>query len=216
MKILKFKFLAVLILILSIGCATAPGEKTAIGAGVGAAVGAGLGAVIGHRTGKAGGGALIGAAVGGMFGGAVGNRLDKQAKELQAIAETRRTDKGIITKLKGDILFATGKDKLRPEAQENLNQISEILIKYPEDRLRVFGHTDTDGSKSLNAILSQKRANAVKAQLIKGGVPAMYIETIGVGESMPVASNATASGKQLNRRVEIEITVDENAPNLKK
>ncbi len=215
MKIFNLITLALTSILLCSGCATSPGKKTATGAGVGAAIGAGLGAVIGHRTGKAGGGALIGAAVGGAFGGAVGNRLDKQAKELEAIAETRRTDNGIVTKLKGDILFATGKDNLKSEAQTNINQIAEILIKYPEDRLKVFGHTDTDGSKSLNAALSQKRANSVKAQLVKGGVPAMYIETIGMGESMPVASNATAKGKQLNRRVEIEITVDKDAINSK-
>lgn len=202
-------------MIFSFGCATSPGEKTAIGAGVGAAVGAGLGAVIGHRTGKKGEGALIGAAVGGVFGGLAGNSLDKQAKELEKIAETRRTDEGIVTRLKGDILFASGKDTVRSEAKNNLNQIAEIIRKYPEDRLRIIGHTDSDGSDALNAELSQKRADAVKYQLILGGVPAEYITTVGMGESQPVASNKTADGKQLNRRVEIEITVDEAALNQK-
>lgn len=209
------KLLVVSAICLNVGCATSPGKKTAAGAGIGAAVGAGLGAVIGHRTGNKGGGALIGAAVGGMFGGAIGNRLDKQAKELAEIAETRRTENGIITKLKGDILFASGKDVLRPEAINNLNQIAEIIRKYPEDRLKVIGHTDSDGSNELNAALSQRRAEAVRAQLVKGGVPQEYINTYGMGEAQPVASNATAEGKQLNRRVDIEITVDESAVNKK-
>src|SRR5689334_10797084 len=85
------------------GCTT-PGKDTAIGAGAGAAAGAGLGAIIGNQSGHAGSGALIGAAAGAVLGGAVGNHMDKQAKELAQIAETRRTDQGIITKMKGDIL----------------------------------------------------------------------------------------------------------------
>lgn len=205
----------VLSMIFSVSCATQPGKKTAIGAGVGAAVGAGLGAVIGHRTGKKGEGALLGAAVGGLFGGLAGNSLDKQAKELEAIAETRRTDEGIVTKLKGDILFATGKDALRPEAKGNIDQIAAIIRKYPEDRLTVVGHTDSDGSDAVNNALSQRRADAVKYQLILGGVPAEYIVTVGAGKTQPIADNKSAEGKQLNRRVEIEITVDEAALNAK-
>ena len=205
----NLKLLLVFSLITSFGCATSPGEKTAVGAGVGAAIGAGLGAVIGHRSGKKGEGALLGAAIGGVFCGLAGNSFDKQAKELAAISETRRTDNGIITKLKGDILFASGKDALKSQATDSIDQISAIIRKYPEDRLRVIGHTDTDGSEALNAALSLRRANAVKAQLIRGGVPSEYIMALGMGESQPVASNTSAEGKQLNRRVEIEITVDE-------
>lgn len=209
MSAFGLRILIAISLIASLGCATSPGKKTAAGAGIGAAIGAGLGAVVGHRTGKRGEGALLGAAVGGIFGGLAGNSLDRQAKELEAIAETRRTDNGIITKLKGDILFASGKDALRNEAVNNIDQISAIIRKYPEDRLKIIGHTDSDGSDSLNAKLSLARADSVKAQLIRGGVPAEYITTFGMGESVPVASNTTADGKQLNRRVEIEITVDE-------
>jgi outer membrane protein OmpA-like peptidoglycan-associated protein len=209
MKLHLLRLVIIGALVFNFGCATSPGKKTAVGAGIGAVVGAGLGAVIGHRSGNKGQGALIGAAVGGMFGGAIGNRLDKQAKELAAIAETRRTDNGIITKLKGDILFASGKDSLRPEAINNLNQIAEIIKKYPEDRLRIVGHTDSDGSDALNATLSEKRAKSVRDQLIKAGFPQEFASTFGMGEAQPIASNTTADGKQLNRRVEIEITVDE-------
>ena len=88
-----------------LGCESA-GKKTAIGAGVGAAAGAAAGAIIGHQMGKRGKGAAIGAALGGGIGAAYGYELDKQAKELEKIAETKRTENGIITKLKGDILFS--------------------------------------------------------------------------------------------------------------
>jgi outer membrane protein OmpA-like peptidoglycan-associated protein len=193
-------------------CATSPGQKTAVGAVVGAGIGAGLGAIIGQKTGGSKGqGAAIGAVLGGALGGTYGNRLDKQAKELAAIAETRRTENGIITKLQSDILFASGKDNLKSEAQNSLNQIADIIKKYPEDRLKVIGHTDSDGSESLNNTLSLKRAESVRQQLVKAGVPQEHINIIGLGESQPIAANTDANGKQLNRRVEIEISVDEKA-----
>lgn len=203
--------LSFVFLVLNLGCATSAGKNTKKGAGIGALVGAGVGALIGSRTGKAGEGALMGAAVGGLFGTVAGNRLDKQAEELAAIAETRRTDNGIVTKLQGDILFASGKYELKQDAVMSISQIGEIIRKYPEDRLRVIGHTDTDGSNELNAKLSQQRAESVRQLLVRSGVPSEYIQTYGMGEAQPVASNSSAEGKQLNRRVEIEISVDENA-----
>lgn len=214
--ILNLSFLLVVSIGLNSGCATSAGANTKKGAGIGALVGAGVGALIGSKSGKTGEGALMGAAVGGLFGTVAGNRMDKQAEELAAIAETRRTDNGIVTKLQGDILFASGKYELKQDAVMSISQIGEIIRKYPEDRLRVVGHTDTDGSNELNAKLSQQRADSVKSLLIRSGVPSDYIQTVGMGESQPVASNKTADGKQLNRRVEIEITVDESAIPKKK
>ena len=198
------------------GCETSPGKRTAVGAGVGAAAGAGLGAIIGHQSGKKGEGALVGAALGGLLGGGIGNYLDKQAKELAEIAETRRTDNGIITKLKGDILFDSGKSYLRPEASSKIEQIGQIIAKYPEDRVTVIGHTDSQGSNELNANLSTKRAQAVYNKLVSAGVPAIYVEAQGMGEMRPVASNATAIGRAKNRRVELEIRIDEKAFKKKK
>lgn len=207
-----FRLSLIVALIFCSSCATSPGQKTAVGAVVGAGIGAGLGAIIGQKTGGSKGqGAAIGAVLGGALGGTYGNRLDKQAKELAAIAETRRTENGIITKLQSDILFASGKDNLKVDAQNSLNQIADIIKKYPEDRLKVIGHTDSDGSESLNNTLSLKRAESVRSQLVKAGVPQEHINIIGLGESQPIASNTDANGKQLNRRVEIEISVDEKA-----
>lgn len=194
------------VLVLS-GCESA-GKKTAVGAGVGAAAGAALGAVIGHQTGNRGKGALIGAALGAGIGGAVGNRMDKQAKELEKIAETRRTEQGIITKLKSDILFDSGKSDLKNST--NLQQMAAIIKKYPENVLTVKGYTDSTGSVSTNKALSEQRANAVKGQLVSGGVPADTISTVGMGPENPVGDNKTAAGRSANRRVEIEITVDES------
>lgn len=207
---MKTVTLSVLALTLTIIGCTSPGKRTAIGAGVGAAAGAAVGAVIGHQSGNRGQGALIGAALGGGLGGLIGNRLDKQAKELEAIAETKRTEQGIVSKLKSDILFDTGKADLKPQANENLGKMAAILKKYPENVLTIKGYTDNTGSAAINKTLSEKRADAVKTQLIAGGVPANTISTLGMGPSNPVAPNTSNDGRAQNRRVEVEITVDES------
>lgn len=192
---------------LAFSACTSPGKRTAIGAGAGVAAGAAVGAIIGHQSGNRGKGAALGAALGGALGGTIGNRLDKQAKELEKIAETRRTDEGIVTKLKSDILFDTGKSNLK--SVQNLNEMATILKKYPENVLTIKGYTDATGTKQVNNPLSQQRADAVKSQLIAGGIPADTVSSMGMGADNPVGDNKTAAGRAQNRRVEIEITVDE-------
>jgi len=189
------------------GCETA-GKNTAVGAGVGAAAGAVVGAVIGHQTGNRGKGAAIGAALGGGIGATAGYRMDKQAKELEKIAETKRTEQGIVTKLKSDILFDSGKSDLKNSS--NLQQMAAILKKYPENVLTIKGYTDSTGSAATNKSLSEQRAEAVKGQLVTGGVPGGTITTMGMGPDNPVGDNKTPAGRSSNRRVEIEITVDES------
>jgi len=190
-------------------CETA-GKNTAVGAGLGAAAGAGIGAIIGHQTGNRGKGAAIGAAIGGTAGGTVGYRMDKQAKELAKIAETRRTEHGIVTKLKSDILFDTGKYDLKPTAIKNLGEMAAILKKYPENVLMIRGFTDSTGTVAGNLALSERRAGAVRDELVKGGVPAATVSIQGMGRENPVGDNRTPEGRMQNRRVEVEITVDES------
>lgn len=195
------------ILFLNAGCESA-GKNTAVGAGVGAAAGGVLGAVVGHQTGNRGKGAAIGALLGGAIGGTVGHRMDKQAKELEKIAETKRTEQGIVTKLKSDILFDSGKSDLK--ASGNISQMAAILKKYPENVLTIRGYTDSTGAATTNKTLSEQRAQAVKGQLVAGGVPADTISTQGMGPDSPIGDNKTPAGRAQNRRVEIEITVDES------
>lgn len=191
------------------GCESA-GKKTAIGAGVGAAAGAVLGSVVGQQSGDKKKGAVAGAVLGGAIGAAIGNRLDKQAKELEKVAETKRTEQGIVTQLKSDILFDSGKADLKPKAIASISQLGEILKKYPENVITVKGHTDDQGSDEVNKTLSEKRADNVKNQLVKVGVPVTTVSIVGMGESAPLADNKTADGRSKNRRVEVEITVDES------
>lgn len=191
------------------GCAS-ENKNTAKGAGIGAGAGGLLGAVIGHQTGKRNEGALIGAAVGAAIGGYAGRRMDQQAKELERIAETKRTDQGLVTKLKSDILFDTGKSDLKSTAKDNLKKMADVMKKYPENVLTVKGYTDNTGSAAINEALSQRRADAVKSQLVAAGMPGTVVSTVGMGPSQPVADNGTKEGRQQNRRVEIEVTVDES------
>lgn len=203
------KLLLIFSLLLLNSCASDQ-KNTAMGTGIGAAAGAAVGAIIGHQTGNRDKGALIGAALGAGLGGYVGHRMDKQAKELAAIAETKRTEQGLITKLKSDILFDSGKAQLKSNATENLTKMATIMKKYPENVLTVKGYTDNVGSPESNLTLSELRAKAVKAQLVSAGVPANTVSIVGMGESNPITDNKSKEAKQQNRRVEIEITVDES------
>lgn len=184
--------------------------NTAKGTGIGAAAGAVVGGIIGHQTGNREQGAIAGAILGGGIGAVVGNRLDKQKKELEKIAETKRTEQGLITKLKSDILFETGKSDLKPKAKENIKELATIIKKYPENVLTIKGYTDDVGSDKVNLPLSEKRANAVRAELVSSGVPANTVSGLGMGYANPVTTEKTNEARSKNRRVEIEITVDES------
>ncbi len=187
---------------------TSPGKRTAVGAGIGVGAGAIIGGLIGSQTGNAGQGALIGAALGGGIGTFVGNRMDKQAKELERLAEVRRTEEGLVARLKSDILFDTNSAELKSASSNNITQIAQILKKYPENQITVVGHTDNKGSDSHNVSLSQKRAASVATRIVASGVPASYVTQEGMGKSQPIADNQSEAGRSRNRRVELVITVE--------
>lgn len=194
-------------LLLPAGC----GSRTAKGAGIGAAVGAVTGAVVGNQSGHAGTGAVIGGVAGGVLGGVVGARMDRQAEELAKVAETKRTEQGVIVTLSSNkIHFDVDKSVVGADSRQTLVELANVLKNYPEDIIAVAGHTDSDGSDEYNMDLSKRRAQAVVDILAANGVPSAAIQAHGYGEAQPVASNDTAEGKALNRRVELSITVDES------
>lgn len=183
------------------GCAT-PGKRTATGAAAGGIVGAGAGAVAGGWK-----GAAIGAAAGAAAGGAVGNYLDKRAQELDKVAETRRTEQGLLVNLESELLFETDSAVLTDQAVTQLTQIGDILRKYPEDRITIEGHTDSRGTQPYNEALSLRRAEAVQRVLRGRGVEERQMVVLGQGETQPVAPNTTEDGRSANRRVELHIDV---------
>jgi outer membrane protein OmpA-like peptidoglycan-associated protein len=192
---------ATLAAVLAAGCGTA-GKRTAIGAGVGGAAGAGVGALVGGKK-----GALIGLGVGALAGGSVGLYLDKQKKELEKIAEVKKTENGLLVQMKNDILFDTGSDGVKAEGVTDLAKMGDILAKYADDRVRIEGHTDSTGDTKLNQALSERRAHAVKTVLVSRGVREEQITVVGLGETRPVADNASTDGRAKNRRVELHIDV---------
>lgn len=194
-----------LLVVALVACAT-PGERTAIGAGGGAAVGAGVGALAGGWE-----GAAIGALVGGVAGGAIGNYLDKQAQELQAVTNARRTENGILVDLKSSLLFSTDSAVLKPAAVEQIAQLGDILVKYPDDRIRIEGHTDSTGSTAYNEQLSLHRALAVRDVLASRGVNPRQMLVEGAGAARPIGDNSTPEGRAENRRVELHIDVPQRS-----
>jgi outer membrane protein OmpA-like peptidoglycan-associated protein len=103
------------------------------------------------------------------------------------------------------ILFATNSDRIRPESTPTLDEIGEMLVEHPELRLGIEGHTDAEGADDYNQDLSERRAAAVKRHLVEAhGIEEERLETAGFGETRPVEDNATAEGRQQNRRVELE------------
>ncbi len=204
------------LLALPAGCAQNPDgtyeyKRTAIGALAGAAVGAGAGALIGGKK-HAGRGALIGGAAGALTGGAIGNYMDRQAAELKRrlpeAAIERQGDK-LYVALPSGILFDVNKDAVKPEAKTSLAKAAEILVKYPDTYITVEGHTDSTGSAQLNQDLSERRALHVRDVLSQDGVPVERLSVKGYGASDPIADNATAEGRQANRRVQLEIRPNE-------
>lgn len=182
-------------------------ERTRAGAATGAIVGGAIGALTGddNRLGRA----AVGAAIGGIVGGAIGAELDRQAAELRRdlgpSVDVRNTGQALVVTMPQDILFDVDSAVVRADLQRDLQTIAGSLLSYPNSRIEVVGHTDNTGSAAYNLELSQRRANAVAAVLIRAGVPASRIIAYGRGEDQPVATNLTPEGRALNRRVEIII-----------
>jgi outer membrane protein OmpA-like peptidoglycan-associated protein len=116
----------------------------------------------------------------------------------------RQTQYGATFDLQ-DVLFETGSARLRPAALERLRPLASYLSANPDVPVRIDGHTDSVGSDSTNQLLSERRAGSVRAALSEMGVDENEFIVAGHGETMPAASNSNATGRQLNRRVEVTL-----------
>jgi len=199
------------VLVFSTGCGASHAVRGGgIGAGAGAAVGAGVGAIIGGGQGAAIG-AGIGAIAGGTAGAIIGHRMDQQAAELEGLeyAQIERVEYGgneaIRVTFEGGILFATNRHDLTPVSQEALGRFAQSLLNNPDTDIKIHGHADATGTDAINDPLSARRAASVAEFLAARGVAADRMETQGFGSRQPVADNATAEGRRLNRRVEVFI-----------
>ncbi len=125
-------------------------------------------------------------------------------KKYEAIALTKE-QKDVVDNAFNDIEFDTGKATIRAGSHKSMDDLAELLKKNPSWRVTIVGHTDNVGSSSFNKLLSQNRANAGRNYLIKRGVAPERVDTYGMGDTKPVASNKTEEGRQKNRRMVVTI-----------
>lgn len=136
--------------------------------------------------------------------------LRQQQRDFQRIPgfDARLSGERLLVMIPNTILFDFDSYALRYEARQDLDRVGEILGRYPETTVIVAGHTDSRGETGYNQRLSEYRSQSVANYLISRGIQSYRIRSVGYGETMPIASNATESGRQRNRRVELEIRVN--------
>lgn len=198
------------------GCSTTnpyTGEKQTAKATTGAAIGAVAGAILGaatsdkkHRRERA----LKGAGIGAIAGGGVGYYMDTQEVKLReklqgsGVSVTRMGD-NIILNMPSNITFDVGSYSLKPEFFKVLDSVALVLEEYKSTLVTIAGHTDSTGSDESNMELSRQRALAVAEYLQGQKVAVERLAATGYGETAPIASNDTAEGRTLNRRVELTL-----------
>jgi outer membrane protein OmpA-like peptidoglycan-associated protein len=129
------------------------------------------------------------------------------SEQLNRILQTRDSARGLIVSM-SDVLFDTGKYSLKPGAREKLAKVAGILLAYPGLNIEVGGYTDNVGGDSMNQTLSENRAGSVRDYLVQQGVATNSVSARGFGNTLPVASNGSSSGRQQNRRVELLVSGD--------
>lgn len=180
-------------------------DKTLKGAGIGAAAGAAGAVIAGKREADE---ILVGAAIGAGVGAGVGAYMDAQEEKLARIPGTtvERVDEDtLLVHFDDDVLFEVDSAMIGGSGRDTLEQVAEVLGEYRKTAVVVQGHTDSTGPETYNEQLSNRRAGAVESYLVGRGVDRGRITSEGYGEAYPVASNATESGRQLNRRVDVLI-----------
>ena len=197
------------------GCANM--NETQRDTGMGAAIGAVAGGLIDAATagGNKGKSAATGAAVGAALGAGGGylwsQNMQKQRAEMeQATAGTgigisQTTDNQLKVDIPADVSFDVGRYAIKPNMRPVLDRLASTLNQHPVTTVTIIGHTDSTGSDAVNDPLSVNRAASTRDYLVQRGVSAQRIAVDGRGSRQPVADNSTASGRAMNRRVEIFI-----------
>jgi len=188
-------------------------EKTS-NAGRGAAIGAAAGVVAGLITGDDSSErkkrALILGGVGALGGAAAGNYMDRQEAKLRQRLEgtgvsVTRVGDNITLNMPGNVTFAVDRAEISAGFYDVLDSVALVINEFDKTYVEVAGHTDSSGSDAYNQTLSEQRAASVASYLQSRQVQPERLVVVGAGESRPIATNATAQGRQLNRRVEITL-----------
>ena len=182
-------------------------NKTSKGAGIGALAGLTTAILVGGDRKKL----LAGAGIGALVGGGVGYYMDRQEDKLRQQLQSTgvsvsRNGNNIILNMPGNITFATDSSSISADFYRVLDSVALVIKEFEKTYVDVVGFTDNTGAESYNQKLSEARASSVARYLESQGVLPARIVSSGMGESSPIASNATAQGRALNRRVEIILT----------
>ena len=194
-----------------VACATDPytGEskvsKTAWGTGIGTLAGAGIGALVGGEK-----GALVGAGIGAVGGASVGGYMDIQARRLREElvgtgVQVQKVGDNVRLIMPSNITFDTDSAVFKPVFNNILTSVAKVINEFDKTKVQVAGYTDSTGSAAYNNTLSLQRAQAVANYLKLRDVSASRLMVYGYGSGNPIASNATAAGREQNRRVEITL-----------
>ena len=196
------------------GCQNVSNRTLGTAAG-GAILGAGVGMIAGGDDKR---NAAIGAVVGGLAGAAVGVYMDRQEEALRQQTagtgiEVERVGDQIALTMPSGITFDVNSAEIQGDFYGPLDEVGTTLLEYPKTDVAVVGQASSDGSDDYNQELSERRANSVRSYLINSGVQSVRLQAIGMGETQPIADNATQAGREANRRVEILLTpiVEEGA-----
>ena len=194
-------------------CADRPLTYTETGAIIGAASGAVIGAAAYKKNRTKG--AVIGAVGGGLAGGAVGSYMDAQKRDLEKnLAPEIKAGQAKVQKLSESVVLVTMTNQTAFEVDSavvktgfnsTMDKLADVVVRYGKTTLTVVGHTDSTGTAAHNQRLSEQRALSVAQYLESRRVNGMRLATAGKGETQPIASNATETGRQANRRVEIYV-----------
>jgi outer membrane protein OmpA-like peptidoglycan-associated protein len=177
---------------------------------IGAASGAVAGLITGDSSMERKKRALIGAGLGALAGAAVGSYMDRQEARLrqeldQTGVSVSRDGDNITLNMPGNITFPTNSAGLNADFYPVLNSVATVLMEFDKTVIEVAGHTDSTGTDAYNQQLSERRAASVAAYLRTREIRGDRIIEVGEGEARPIASNDTAEGRQLNRRVELTL-----------
>jgi outer membrane protein OmpA-like peptidoglycan-associated protein len=186
------------------GCAGLQKTDWPTCAAIGGVGGAALGAI--ESSTWAGGGALVGAGMAAAYCWVHGAGDEQVVMVEEVVEEVVVAEPAEAVRVELDVKFDFDKAQVKPESYGDIKNLADFMTQYPQTTTVVEGHTDSVGSDAYNQTLSERRASAVRDVLVNQyGVGGDRVNAAGYGETRPVADNASADGRAVNRRVEAEV-----------